>query len=192
MIEVVLATSNPDKVREINAISVPLGVHFVRIDKPFDPDECGADFFENAKIKAREASLLSGSPSLADDSGLCVDALGGRPGLNSARYASTQEGKIAKILDEMKDIEKPQRTAEFVCAMVLCGKDGEVLYSTEGKCEGEITLEPSGAGGFGYDPVFYVHSAQKTMAEMSDEEKNSLSHRALALLPMLDWIKKNL
>lgn len=195
MIEIVLASSNAHKVEEINAIANKRGVNFVKVKDGFDPVEAGKTFAENSEIKAREASKLMHSYALADDAGLCVTALDGRPGIYSARYASTQPEKIAKLLEELKNVPKEQRGAKFICAMVLTAPDGRVLHKTEGVCEGEIAFEPYGNGGFGYDPLFIVHNiegAPRTMAEMSADEKNSFSHRSRALLPMIEWIKNNL
>lgn len=167
-------------------------MNFVKVKEGFDPVEDGKTFAENSAIKATEASKLMNSYALADDAGLCVEALEGRPGIYSARYADTQPEKIAKLLGELKNVPSEQRTAKFVCSMVLTNPDGNILHKTEGLCEGEIAFEPYGCGGFGYDPIFLVKGLNKTMAEISADEKNSLSHRSRALLPMLDWIKNNL
>lgn len=192
MIEVVLASSNPHKIEEINAIANHKGINFVPACDGFNPIENGVTFVENSTIKASTASKLMNTFALADDTGLCVDVLDGRPGLHSARYAPTQQEKIAKLLAELDNQPVEKRTARFVCSMVLTNAKGEVIHSTEGICEGSIAFEPYGNGGFGYDPIFNVDGLNKTMAEFSAEEKNSLSHRAKALNPMLDWIKENL
>ena len=192
MIEIVLASSNAHKVEEINAIANEHGVNFVKVKEGFDPIENGDTFEENSKIKAHEASLLMNTYALADDAGLCVDALGGRPGIYSARYAPTQAEKISKLLDELVAVPEEKRTAHFVCAMTLTDKTGKIIYSTKGICNGKIAHAPYGNGGFGYDPVFLVDGLNKTMAEFSLNEKNTLSHRAKALLPMIEWIKSNL
>ena len=168
------------------------GINFIPVCDEFNPIENGSTFVENSTIKASTASKLMKEFALADDTGLCVDALDGRPGLHSARYAPTQQEKITKILDELKGQPAEKRTARFICSMVLTNPQGEVVYSTEGICEGNIAFEPYGNGGFGYDPIFNVKGLDKTMAEFTAEEKNSLSHRAKALNPMLDWIKANL
>lgn len=192
MLEIVLASSNPHKVEEINAIANKHGINFIRVNDGFDPIENGVTFSENSQIKAECASNLMTAYALADDAGLCVDALDGRPGIYSARYAKTQEDKISKLLTELKDVPKEKRNAKFVCAMVLTNSQGVVLHKTEGVCEGSIAFEPYGHGGFGYDPIFLIKGLNKTMAQLSAEEKNSLSHRSKALLPMLEWIKNNL
>ena len=192
MIEIVLASTNPHKVEEINAIANKFGVNFVQVKEGFNPFENGTTFEENSIIKAKEASKLMQTYALADDTGLCVDALDGRPGIYSARYAKTQEEKIQKLLNELNDIPTSKRTARFVCTIVLTDKDGNVVHKTIGICEGSIATSPYGNGGFGYDPLFLVDGLNKTMAEMSAEEKNTLSHRAKALIPMIEWIKSNL
>ncbi len=192
MIEIVLASSNPHKVEEINAISHTHGVHFVKVKDGFDPVEDGETFEENSFIKAREASKLMCAYALADDTGLCVEALDGRPGIYSARYAPTQEEKISKLLGELENVRESERSAKFVCSMVLTDKNGDIVHKTLGECKGAIAFEPAGCGGFGYDPIFLVDGLGKTMAEMSAEEKNTLSHRALALIPMIQWLKENL
>ena len=193
MIQIVLATSNEHKVSEINAIANQHGINFIKVQDGFDPVEDGVTFEENSAIKAKEASCLMYACALADDAGLCVDALGGRPGIHSARYASTQSEKIEKLLGELSDKKNlDERTAFFVCAMTLTNKNGEVLYSTKGICNGKIAFEPCGKGGFGYDPIFLVDGLNHTMAEFTLDEKNTLSHRAKALIPMIQWIKENL
>lgn len=192
MIEIVLATANPHKVDEINAISHAHGVNFIKVNEGFDPIENGSTFEENSVIKARTASLLMNEYALADDTGLCVEALDGRPGLYSARYAPTQVEKISKLLGELSGVDEANRNAEFVCSMALTDRYGNVVHKTKGVCKGSIAVEPAGCGGFGYDPLFLVSGLGKTMAELTADEKNSLSHRALALLPMLEWIKENL
>lgn len=188
--KIVLATSNPHKVEEINAITKDLGVEFVLPPEGFDPVEDGETFEDNALIKAKEAHRLTNMPSLADDSGLCVDALNGEPGIHSARYADTPQGRIEKLLGELKDVPFEKRTAKFVCAMTLLDKDGKVLFSDRGECYGKIGFESKGTNGFGYDPVFIVNSGNLTMAELSEDEKNTISHRAVALRKVTDFLKK--
>ena len=192
MIEIVLASTNPHKVDEINSIANKHGINFVQVKSGFAPLEDGKSFEENSIIKAREASKLMFAYALADDTGLCVDALNGRPGIYSARYANTQEDKISKLLSELKDINDDKRTAQFVCTIVLTNPHGDVVHQTRGICKGKIASMPYGNGGFGYDPLFIVDGLNKTMAELSADEKNTLSHRAKALIPMIEWIKSNL
>ena len=195
MIKIALGTSNPHKLEEINDMLNeihPDSVEFVLVKGDFDPVENGTTFEENSYIKAAEAAKLMGIPALADDTGLCVDALDGRPGLYSARYAPDQKSKIAKLLEEMKDIEKDNRSAHSVCTMTLVAPDGKKLHTQVGKIEGYIDTKPSGTHGFGYDPLFFIPELNKTMADMTLKEKNTLSHRARALKPMVEWIKNNL
>ena len=195
MIKIALGTTNPHKLEEINAMLKeihPDSVEFVLVKGNFDPIENGKTFEENSYIKAAEASKIMGIPALADDTGLCVDALNGRPGLYSARYAPDQQSKIKKLLGEMENIEKDKRTAHFVCTMTLVAPDGSKLHTSVGKINGNITYAPSGEHGFGYDPLFFIPELNKTMADMTLEEKNTLSHRARALKPMVKWIIENL
>lgn len=189
MLKIVLATSNPHKVEEINAITNDLGIEFVLPPKGFDPIENGKTFEENAIIKAKEANKLTNMPVLADDSGLCVEALGGGPGIYSCRYADTPKARIDKLLKELKNIPLEKRGAKFVCAMVLLDENGDILFSDNGECFGEIAFEPKGTNGFGYDPVFIINDRDITMAELSEDEKNKISHRAFALNKVINFIK---
>ncbi len=195
MLKIALGTSNPHKLEEINDMLKeihPDSIEFVLVEGDFDPVENGTTFEENSYIKAAEAAKIMGIPALADDTGLCVDALGGRPGLYSARYAPDQKSKIAKLLEEMKDVEKDKRSAHFICTMTLVAPDGTKLHTQIGKIEGFIDTKPSGTHGFGYDPLFFIPELNKTMADMTMKEKNTLSHRARALKPMVEWIKGNM
>ena len=189
MYKIVLATSNPHKVEEINAITQGLGVEFVMPPEGFDPVEDADTFEENALIKAQDAHKLTNMPTLADDSGLCVDFLNGGPGIYSARYANTAKGRIEKLLNELKDVPEENRGAKFVCAMVLLDENGEVLFSDRGECFGKIGYEPKGKNGFGYDPVFIVKDTGLAMAELPEEEKNSISHRGLALQKLIKYLQ---
>ena len=130
MIQIVLASSNPHKIKEINAIANLKGINFIPVCKDFNPIENGSTFIENSTIKASTASKLMSAYALADDTGLCIDVLNGRPGLHSARYAPTQQEKITKILSELNGTPKEERSARFVCSMVLTTPQGEVVYST--------------------------------------------------------------
>lgn len=192
MIKIVLATSNPHKLDEINAINTNSEIIFDVIKGDFNPDETGTNFSENALIKAKAAAKITKTYCLADDSGLCVEALGMRPGIYSARYAPTQKEKIEKLLNELNGIPFNMRKAHFVCSMVLVDGNKSILHSEEGKVFGFIDELPKGTNGFGYDPVFFLPDYNKTMAQVSDEVKNSISHRANALKPMLKWIEDNL
>lgn len=187
--KIVLASSNKHKVQEINDIvktkyEKECDIEFVLPPEGFDPIEDGKTFEENSRIKAMAAWKLTKSWALADDSGLCIEALDGAPGLFSARYAETPQKRIERVLTEMKD--KTDRTAEFVCAMTLINPQGEVAFACKGICKGSITQEPAGSNGFGYDPIFLVEGRTTTMAELSEEEKNQISHRSQALNQILD------
>lgn len=187
--EIALGTGNEHKVFEINEIvkGVNKNIVFVLPKGEFNPVEDGSTFEENSLIKAREGARLSGMLTLADDSGLCIDALDGAPGLYSARYAGTQDEKIARILKELE--VKENRKAKFVCCMTLVDKDGNVVHTTRGECHGHIIKERKGTNGFGYDPVFMPDGFDITLAEMSEDGKNAISHRGRALVKMLDFIK---
>ena len=189
-IKIVLATGNPHKLQEINEITKGSGIEFVLPSGNFDPIENGETFEQNSLIKAKEASRVSNSIALADDSGLCVEALGGEPGIHSARYDTTPQKRIDKLLKNLT--RKDNRKAKFVCVMTLTDKDGNVLNQEIGECHGHIATEQYGTNGFGYDPVFVVDGYDITMAQMSEELKNTISHRANALSKMVEYIKENL
>ena len=194
MIKIALGTSNPHKLEEINAMVKEIcseEIEFVLVGGNFDPEENGTTFEENSYIKAAEAAKIMGMPALADDTGLCVDALNGRPGLYSARYAPDQKSKITKLLGELDGVEKERRNAHFECTMTLAAPDGKKLHVQTGRIDGIIDFTPSGEHGFGYDPIFFIPELNKTMAELTLEEKNTLSHRARALKPMVEWIAQN-
>jgi XTP/dITP diphosphohydrolase len=194
----VLATKNQGKLREIeSALRMP-GLNFKSLrDFPDVPEivEDGATFLENALKKARTIGQALRLPVLADDSGLEVDALERAPGIYSARFAgpgASDEANNRKLLGMMREVPEDQRTARFVCLLVLLRPSGESIEA-RGDCEGLITREPKGDQGFGYDPIFWVASLKKTMAEIPLEIKNRISHRAQALEKMkahvLDLLK---
>ena len=187
--KIVFATSNPHKLKELKEIVSANGIkdiEFIMPPKDFNPIEDGETFEENSLIKAKEANRLTGEVALADDSGLCVEALDGLPGIHSARYADTQQEKIAKLLKEVEPHNN--RKAKFVCAMTLVGKNGEILFADRGECFGEIAKQPAGQGGFGYDPIFIVDDKNGlTMAELSEAEKNEISHRGRALQKLFEY-----
>ena len=187
--KIVLATANQHKLQEINAIAQKFEIEFVKVDDGFDPIENGETFEENAYIKAFEAAKLTGKIAFADDTGLCVEKLDGRPGIYSARYAPTQETKISKLLQELENVPENERNAFFICTMVAVSPDGKILNKTIGKIEGKISTSANGVNGFGYDPIFYIPELQKTMAELTEDEKNTISHRAKALVPMIAFFK---
>lgn len=181
----IIATHNIKKLTELSRILVPLGIEAVT-DRDLgiettEVEETGTTFEENAFLKASSACKESGLPAVADDSGLCVDALDGAPGLYSARYAgegASDAEKIAKLLDALKDVPADKRTARFVSVICCVFPDGKTLYA-RGECEGVIAFAPSGEGGFGYDPVFLV--GDKSFANMTAEEKDAVSHRGNSL-----------
>lgn len=187
MQRIVLASSNPGKVREIGQMLADFDVQ-VLPQSEFDVsevEETGLTFVENAILKARNAAQQSGLPAIADDSGLEVDALNGAPGIYSARYAgkdASDEQNLQKLLQDLKDVPEAERTARFQCLMVfLRHADDPTPLICQGTWEGIITFEPKGENGFGYDPVFYVPEQQCTSAELPAETKNRLSHRGQAL-----------
>jgi len=184
--EVVIATRNAGKLREIKEILAPLNLKILSL-KDFsgisEITEDGSSFAQNAAKKAREVARQTGRLAIADDSGLAVDALRGRPGIFSSRYAgekSTDEEKYQKLLEEMRGIPEQKRHAAFICAIAIATPQGRVEL-LEGKCGGQIALAPRGEHGFGYDPVFFLPELGKTMAELDPEVKNRVSHRARAL-----------
>ncbi len=195
MKKLVIATGNPGKVREIKEILanaydeiVSLADEGIRADIVEDADS----FSGNAAKKALEISRLVNSDVLADDSGLCVDGLGGRPGVYSARYSAsgTDEDNNQKLMREVSALDKAGRKASYVCAIALA-RNGKVFYSCEGKCHGEIILEPRGSGGFGYDPYFFLKEYGETFGEMDPAEKNRISHRAAALQFVKEFLGKS-
>lgn len=191
--KIVFATSNPHKLKELKEIANSFGaenIEFVLPPDGFDPVEDGETFEANSLIKAKEANRLTGLPALADDSGLCVEALNGAPGIHSARYADTPQARIDKLLEAIKPYSN--RKAKFVCYMTLLDRDGEVLFADCGVCNGAISDKQAGNGGFGYDPIFLVDGKNGlTMAELSEEEKNQVSHRGNALRKVLEFIKNH-
>ena len=183
---IILATSNPHKVKEINEITGSNDIKFILPPSGFDPDETGTTFKENSLIKAKEAWKISHNWVLADDSGLCIDALGGKPGIYSARYAETPAKRIERVLKELEGTEN--RKAHFICVMTLISPDGNVAFACEGICSGSIINEAKGTNGFGYDPVFLPDGYTKTIAELPEDEKNRISHRSRALNQIIDYL----
>lgn len=187
----VVATRNPGKVREIQAILADLPLEILSLaDFPDLPDvaETGDTFEENAALKARAICQATGLLTLADDSGLEVDALGGAPGVYSSRFAgptATDADRNTILLQKLRGVPPPQRTARFVAAVAIASPEGWV-HTTRATCEGQIALAPRGQHGFGYDPVFLLPDRGVTMAELPPEEKNQISHRARALA----WAKQ--
>ena len=192
--KLLLATNNPGKIRELT--SLLQGTPFV-VATPeseglsLEVEETGSTFEENAILKAEAFASASGLCAMADDSGLEVDALGGEPGVYSARYAgpdATDEDLVRYLLGKLEDIEWKKRSARFRSVVALAHPDGEVQLF-EGSCEGIVAFEPHGAKGFGYDPIFYLPTLGKHMAELEMEEKNSVSHRGMAARKALEFLR---
>jgi XTP/dITP diphosphohydrolase len=181
MTKLIVATSNPGKLREMQAYLSDSPWELSLKPAELDVDETGQTFAANACQKASEVAIALNSWTIADDSGLEVDALNGAPGIYSARYANTDKERIDRILREMSDFPDPvQRQAQFVCAVAVARPDGTIAAQAEGICRGEILTSPRGVDGFGYDPIFYVPNKQLAFAEMSKEIKRSISHRGIA------------
>lgn len=196
MQKIVLASNNKGKVRELGQMLASLDME-VLPQSDFNAgevEETGLTFVENAILKARHASQVSGLPAIADDSGLEVDALNGAPGIYSARFAgigASDEENLQKLLAELREVPDELRTARFQCLLVFMrhANDPTPLIC-QGTWEGLITREPQGDNGFGYDPVFYVPTHQCTSAQLAPEQKNQLSHRGQALQKLLDNLQK--
>jgi len=199
MQRLMLATTNPGKVKEFRTL---LG-QYKRFEgltlltpkdwpEPLpEVEETGATFAENARLKGAALAQATGLPALADDSGLCVEALGGEPGLHSARWAgadATDADRNALLLTRLSGVPAERRTARYVCVVSLAGPDGGSVEA-EGTCAGMILDAPRGANGFGYDPLFFVEGFGRTMAELTEAEKNRVSHRARALKALLEQEK---
>ena len=183
--KIIIATHNKHKLAEMSRILSPMGYEVVTDTdlgiELSDVEENGETFLDNARIKAESGCKESGLPCIADDSGLCVDALDGAPGVFSARYSGVHgddEGNNRKLLKELEGVPTEKRTAHFACAICVSFPDGSEV-TAEGKCEGYIGYEKKGANGFGYDPLFMV--GDRSLAEMTAEEKDAISHRGNAL-----------
>lgn len=194
----VIATNNKKKLREIREILATLGVSAISLAEAgveSDAEETGETFEENSLIKARAAFEASGLPAIADDSGLAVDALGGAPGVYSARYGGerlkSDEERYNFLLENMRGVPEGERGARFVSVITCVFPDGRII-SARGETAGEILFSPRGDGGFGYDPVFFVPSENASMAELSAERKNEISHRGKALSLMAEKLRREL
>lgn len=198
MKEMVIATKNKGKVKEFEALFQRYGIKITSlldINEPIpDIEETGTTFKENARLKAEGIAKVLNVPVVADDSGLSVDALEGRPGVYSARYAGEPTDDVKnyeKLLYEMKDVPDTERRARFICVLAFAIPGKETIF-TEGTCEGTIAHEPKGTNGFGYDPVFIPEGYDCTMAQLEQSEKNRISHRYHALLQLEEWLKQQL
>lgn len=191
----IIASNNEKKVEELDRILLPLGIE-VKTAKEIgvsldDVEETGTTFEENAELKAKAACEKTGMPAIADDSGLMVDALDGRPGVLSARYAgenATDEEKIGKLLAEMCEAENKSRDAHFVCVICCYFPNGEKIFA-RGQCDGVIGYAPRGNGGFGYDPIFFT-TGNKTFAELTTIQKDAISHRGKALKELAELLRE--
>lgn len=195
MQKIVLASNNQGKIKEFREIFKDLNIEVIPQEKFNVPeiDEPFSTFLENSLHKARHCSKLTGLPALADDSGLCVNALNGAPGIYSARYAGVPKSEtlnIDKLLNNLKN--SSDRSAYFYCCLVLVNSatDPSPIVA-DGRCYGKITLKPQGTNGFGYDPVFYIDQYKKTTAELPPEIKNQISHRGLAIQNLCNQLCKN-
>jgi XTP/dITP diphosphohydrolase len=183
--KLLIATNNIGKLEELRVLLAGIPFEMVspsQIGLLLDVDECGKTYAANARLKARAFSNASGLLTLADDSGLEVDALNGAPGIHSARYAgpyANDTQRMTYLLSKLKNVPIDKRTARFVCVIAIAAPDGNIRLCS-GSCRGRITFTQHGTGGFGYDPVFYFPKMDKTMAELSTEMKNRISHRARA------------
>ena len=189
----VIATHNAHKADELARILQPLGIEAATGEALgltlSEPEENGTTFAQNAAIKAQAACFESGLPAIADDSGLCVDALNGGPGVYSARYGGEgldDNGRYMLLLNSMRG--QPTRAAHFACAIACAFPNGDEL-TAEGRCDGTIAFAPMGEGGFGYDPVFFVPELKKTFGQLTAEEKSAISHRGRALAAFVEKLE---
>lgn len=195
MREIVVATKNAGKIKELRELLADLPLQLKSLDefpKLVEAEETGASFAENAVIKAQSYALQTELWSLADDSGLEVEALDGAPGVFSARYAgenATDEEKIAKLLRELDKTADCRRLARFVCAMAISDEKGAIRFLTEGVCRGKIAVTSRGANGFGYDPIFVPEGFERTFGELSGEAKQKISHRARAMRKIIAFLR---
>ena len=192
----IIASGNAGKVREFSHLLATLDLEIRPQPPGLEVDETGKTFAENARLKASAVAKATGQWALADDSGLCVDALGGAPGVHSARYAESDQARISRLLVELAtangciDPEQGQgnRRAQFVAALAVADPSGAIQLEVEGHCPGEILTSPRGEGGFGYDPVFYVPEAGQTFAEMAKELKGRIGHRGRAFAKLSEHL----
>lgn len=196
MKKIIIATKNEGKVREFKDFFNKYGIQVQSLLDLSDPipdiEETGDTFEENAALKAEQIASIYQQPVLADDSGLMVDALGGQPGIYSARYAGEEKSDSKnneKLLRELEIIPDSKRTAKFICVLAIAFPEGETIFRT-GYVEGKIGFEPIGNYGFGYDPIFIPEGYNQTMAELPPEVKNEISHRSHAIRKLDEWVKQ--
>ncbi len=194
--KVVLASHNPHKLREISKITEKFGIQLIlqsELGVEIDVEETGATFEENSFLKAQAVVEATGLPALADDSGIAVDALNGEPGIYSARYGFDESlddwGRMMLLLKNTEHIPDGKRQAQFVCVITFLTPDGKTIQA-RGEIHGELTREPRGENGFGYDPIFYYPPFGKTTAQVSPEQKNAVSHRGVALQKFYEKMKE--
>ena len=195
MPEIVVATGNAGKFKELKELLAGLPLHFKSLNdfaNVVEVEETGITFAENAVIKAHSYALMTQTWSLADDSGLEVETLGGAPGVFSARYAgekASDRQNIEKLLRQLKETPDLRRAARFVCAMAIADEKGEIKFLTEGVCNGKIALNPFGTNGFGYDSIFVPEGFNQTFGELSGETKQKISHRARAMEKIVAFLR---
>jgi XTP/dITP diphosphohydrolase len=187
MVNLVVATQNVGKLKELQQHLVGLSWDLELMPPELDIEETGTTFLENACLKASQTAQSTGKWALADDSGLSITALNDAPGVYSARYGTSDTDRMTRVLRELG--ESTEREARFICVMALARPDGEVVCQAEGVCPGVILHERRGTGGFGYDPIFYVPEVGQTFAEMSPEQKRTVSHRGRAFAALLPQMK---
>ena len=196
MTRLVLATTNPNKVREIRALLDGVAVEVIGLDRFAGlepPEETGLTFEENAALKARYYAAATGLPAIAEDSGLEIDALGGQPGVESARFGgadSSYPEKFERLYAMLDAAGGRESTARFVCAVALADGD-EIRFAARGTVEGRVAPEPQGAHGFGYDPIFFYPPEGHTLAEVSDDVKRAVSHRGAAFRALRTWLEES-
>jgi XTP/dITP diphosphohydrolase len=198
MKQILIATKNKGKAKEFKAFFSGYGIKALSLldleEELPDIQETGNTFKENAAIKAEQIAGTLSIPVLADDSGLMIDHLDGRPGIYSARYAGKMKDDNAnmdKVLDELQNVQEEKRTARFICVLAVAISSEETIFKT-GYCEGHIGFYKKGTNGFGYDPIFVPEGYTVTMAELTSEEKNRISHRKKAISQLDDWIKDDI
>lgn len=187
---VVLASHNKGKIHEFQAVLKEWIETVLPLPAGIEIPETADSFHGNACLKATTAAQRLGQWAIADDSGLAVHALQGAPGIYSARYGATDHERIARLLNELDGVS--DRRAEFICVIALARPDGTIAVTTEGRCHGEILYTPQGSGGFGYDPIFWVPSQQRTFAQLSTAEKHQISHRGQALQQLRTYFAQQL
>ncbi|HEY0460335.1 MAG TPA: RdgB/HAM1 family non-canonical purine NTP pyrophosphatase [Pyrinomonadaceae bacterium] len=193
-LKLLVGTNNPGKIRELRELLADLPVELFGLkdfENVVEPEETGATFLENARLKADSYARQTGFWALSDDSGLEVEALGGAPGVYSARYAgaaASDAERIAKLLTELVETGDQRRRARFVCAMAIADEKGAIKFAAEGICEGKIAENPRGANGFGYDPIFVPDGFTETFGELSSTVKGEISHRARAIKKIMRYL----